>query len=298
MEYKKPLQDDELVKLLTNLKVDPTAKERIILHNLRLVHWVAKKYYKPEKNEFDDLFQVGVMGLMRAIEIYNPDKGSFSNYAILWIRQFISRYIYNHQRIIRIPVYLVNEINKVKNAQKQLMKDLGREPKPQEISRKLDMDIYQVLKILNVLQDPVSLELVISKDDNLTLMDIIPSNDNPYERVIEKIFVEDILARTKTELTDLEYNVLINHYGLHGKAITLKEIGEKYNESAESIRVAKQNALRKIRHSEFIIRDYIERQVDRRTIFIRGTDYTQARSSNRSYNSAVESIFFQREDQK
>lgn len=300
MEFKEPLEKEEQERLFKEIKHNPQAKEKLILHNLKLVNWVAKKYYNPEKNEFDDLFQVGVIGLMKAIERFDPSRGGFSTYATIWIKQSIHNYIYNHQRTIRIPVYLIESIRKISKVKIKLTEKLDREPTIQELSQYLDMPIDSVEEQLSLLSEVISLDQELKdSEDNFTIGDTIEDKTQRMEsRVIEKVYVENLLNYIKPYLSELEYDSIILFYGFNCYEHTLQEIAEKHGANKERVRQAKEKALRNIRRTVYKggWKDHRERIIDQRTPFIKGKSFSNTKVNEGNRNiSPVESIFFQRE---
>lgn len=298
MKLEEPLKKEEQQLLFEEYRrdKDPMVREKLILHNLRFVMWVAKQYYNPDKGELDDLFQVGTIGLMKAIEGYDPDKGSFGNYAMWWIRQSIMRDIANNGRTIRVPVHMNDLISSLVRARNQLMQTLEREPTTEELSFEMDLDIEEVEKILNVVNDPISLNTIVGgEDEDLTLEHSV-ADDSPTPDVVigDKIFMEQIKAEIKPRVSELQYNILTMYYGLDGEMYTLKAIAEKYNyNSREYIRSERDKALREIRKTRFFME--IKKEVDERTSYIRGVDYSQPWSKGGVRSSPVERLVLNRE---
>ncbi|MDF9843257.1 MULTISPECIES: RNA polymerase sigma factor RpoD [unclassified Paenibacillus] len=245
------LSADDEVELAMRIKNgDEEAKRRLAEANLRLVVSIAKRYVG-RGMLFLDLIQEGNMGLIKAVEKFDHNKGfKFSTYATWWIRQAITRAIADQARTIRIPVHMVETINKLIRVSRQLLQELGREPSPEEIAAEMELTVEKVREIMKIAQEPVSLETPIGEEDDSHLGDFIedqealaPADAAAYELLKEQL--EDVLDT----LTEREENVLRLRFGLDdGRTRTLEEVGKVFGVTRERIRQIEAKALRKLRH--------------------------------------------------
>ena len=245
------LSAEEEVELALQIEQgDQEAKQRLAEANLRLVVSIAKRYVGRGMH-FLDLIQEGNMGLMKAVEKFDYQKGfKFSTYATWWIRQAITRAIADQARTIRIPVHMVETINKLIRIQRQLLQDLGREPTPEEIGAEMDLTPEKVREILKIAQEPVSLETPIGEEDDSHLGDFIEDYDatSPADHAAYELLKEQLESVLDT-LTDREENVLRLRFGLDdGRTRTLEEVGKVFGVTRERIRQIEAKALRKLRH--------------------------------------------------
>jgi len=241
-------EERDLAEKMTN--GDKKAKERLSEANLRLVVSIAKRYVG-RGMQFLDLIQEGNLGLIKAVEKFDYTKGfKFSTYATWWIRQAITRAIADQARTIRIPVHMVETINKVKKVSSQLLHKNGHEPSAEEIAEELDMPVDKVREIMRVAQEPVSLETPIGEEEDSHLGDFIPDEEAPAPAdAASHTLLKEQLAEVLSTLTPREAKVLSLRFGLEdGHPRTLEEVGKEFDVTRERIRQIEAKALRKLRH--------------------------------------------------
>ena len=254
--------EEEIKALQPDLDAGDEAKKRLAEANLRLVVSIAKRYVG-RGMLFLDLIQEGNLGLIKAVEKFDYRKGyKFSTYATWWIRQAITRAIADQARTIRIPVHMVETINKLIRVSRQLLQELGREPSPEEIAAEMSMPVERVREILKISQEPVSLETPIGEEEDSHLGDFIQDDNVPVPAdaaafTLLKEQLEEVLGT----LTEREQKVLTLRFGLEdGRARTLEEVGKEFNVTRERIRQIEAKALRKLRHPSRSrkLKDYLE----------------------------------------
>ena len=247
---KKELKEEDIEKLKAIIAEGKEARDILIESNLRLVVSIAKKY-TGRGMQFQDLIQEGNMGLMKAVNKFDPTKGfKFSTYATWWIRQAITRAIADQARTIRIPVHMVETINKLVRIQRKLTQELRRDPTPEEIAAEMKISVEKVQQIQKIAQEPISMESPVGEEDDTTLGDFISDKEmpNPLDYTINEKYKEEIDEVLKS-LTPREEKVLRLRFGLiDGKPHTLEEVGKEFDVTRERIRQIEAKAIKRLKH--------------------------------------------------
>ena len=249
--FPRPLSAQEEAEAFAALRAgDPAAREKLIRHNLRLVAHIVKKYYALPGDQ-DDLVSIGTIGLMKAVDKFEYRRGyKFSTYATWWIRQAITRSIADQARTIRIPVHMIETINKLVRTSRQMLSEMGREPTPEEVAKRLSMPLDKVRKVMKIAKEPVSLEAPVGDEEDSSLGDFIADDSalQPLDSAIHSN-LKETCTRILSSLTPREERVLRMRFGIGMNTDhTLEEVGQQFNVTRERIRQIEAKALRKLKH--------------------------------------------------
>ncbi len=293
----KELPPEENDELAVKAKDEKIYRDKLIIHNTRLVMYFANIYNNQTFLTVDDLFQEGILGLIKAVDNYDPKKGKFSTYASWYIRQYITRAIGDTERTIRVSIHTLQLIRKMEQIKKKIWKKQGREATLKEISKGLDITVLKVRELIEASRETSSLDIPVgSEGSDTTLIELIAAEGPTPEEIAEsKVFIEQFIDEFKYKLEPIELDSIIMYYGLNeeGKCYTFKQIAKIHEVSTGRIGQVRDKALKKVRESLFI-KELME-EVDEETNYYPNIDYTRVGSSGGLPSSQVERLAMKRE---
>lgn len=289
IELRDPLPDDELLELMQN-RNSPAVMEKLVVHNLKLVHWIASRYSDTRPGrELEDLFQEGVIGLIQAIKEYDAEKGTWGSYASLHIKASITRAISNKGRAVRLPVHYIEEMQRFKNKERELIAELGREPNSRELARALNVKVSQIELYRQNSQELDSLDEALDEEGLRRLDIIIDEGELVESEALQNVFLNEFTNYFNDRLTDLQLQGLKLYYGLDCPEHTHREIAELYNVSVSHVSLELRKALIRARESEFM------QALDDRTPWIKGKSFDTPRTKGGLPYSPVEALVLERD---